>query len=166
MRVAVRVRGYVAAPPADVWAWWTDYTEGDHDSEAFRPFRWGRRRILERDARGRVIRFRDEGRALGYDTTYESRLTYFEPHAITEESTGRVGPFWAEYAFEPHRRGTRVTWTIRGEVVPWWARAYAALPGFVRAVAWLDLEGHLRDCRHDLVPRSPAGAARAHDAAQ
>lgn len=161
MRVAVRVAGHVAAPPEAVWAWWTDYREEDHASEAFRPFRWGRRQILARDDEGRVTRFRDEGRALGYDTTYESRLTYFAPRAINEESTGRIGPFWAEYAFEPHRGGTRVAWTIRGEVIPLWARTYALLPGFVRAVAWLDLEGHLRDCRRDLAAAPSRGPAPA-----
>lgn len=176
MRAAAVVAGRVPALPAEAYRWWTAYGEDDHASHAFRPFRWGRRQILARHPDGRVERFRDAGRALGLDTTYESVLRYGSSSAaawargraldggvrdgaalsVFEASEGPVGTFDGEYAFLPHVEGCLLVWSFEGALAPGAARRYAALPGFVRALAAWDLHGHLRDLRRDLGRRRRA----------
>lgn len=159
MRLALRVGARIAVPPPDAYAWWTDYTENDHAANHFNLFRWAPREIISRDAQGRVVSFRDPGRALGLDTSYVSTLTYDPPRAVLEDSRGPIGPFWAEYAFRSDGQGgTRVVWTIVGEVIPLWAQAFARMPGWARSVAYLDLVGHVAEMKRDLlgvpVPRA------------
>lgn len=152
MKVDLVVTGVAeGVPPELAYQWWTDYGPHDHDGPAFRLAGWKKREVLERDKDGRVVRFRDPGGWIGLDHTYESTLEYDPPHRVVEKSEGPIGPFEAEYRFEDDEAGgTRIVWTIHGEVRPRWAKLLAWVPGVPELLARYDLDAHLLEMEAEI----------------
>jgi hypothetical protein len=152
--VRVHHEGTVPCLPEDAYAWWSDYQPGDHASPFPAWLAGARRSVVERDALGRAMRMRDEGRLLGKAFWIDVGVRYEAPHAIHEDSVGSDGARRGTYAFRPDALGCRVVWDFTFTPTSASAKALCALPGGMALLTGQDFRLHLGQLRRDLAARA------------
>lgn len=150
--LTVPVRG---VPPEAALAWWTDFREGPHDHTFLRG---AYRRILRHE--GDVTVMEDEGKVLGVPLFRERTRARRAGNRVELEGENTVSRFRGAYRFEPAAGGCLVTLLADVELKPAlrWSR-FAARPLAARFLR-MDLEGHAREMKADLVPEPPHARSR------
>lgn len=141
---------FIEASPDVVYAWMTDLTRDDHNSDAYRrgagidpskPAKPAVRTVLSRD--GNIVKIRDEWNG----STYEQTLT-LDPALRTVRIEGTMG-YQALWRAAPEGDGTRLS--VEGSLGRGLLGSFMRLfEGKMRRQMDQDLRGHVEDLRETL----------------
>ena len=154
--------GIVAAPADVVYAWLTDFTEDDHNSEAYRrgagvkpkkgkPAAPAKRTVLSRD--GNVLRIRDR-----WDGNDWTQTVTLDPSTHSYRVEGGFG-YEAEWRAIPEGNATRVEFAgqLGKGIVGSLMRLFS---GRMQKSMESDFQGHLEDLRETLRAAEVPGQAQ------
>lgn len=145
----LRVERTVPFPRDDVYAWWTDFREDDHDDPESPA--WSVREIVERDSREILLR---ERATRPVSVTIEERVVLNPPKGYTVAAKYPGADARYTYRFEPDVVGTRVV--LEAEIRPRNV-GHVVLPflrRWARRYAERDTDFHIRRMTRDLTSRA------------